>query len=210
MSLPWVGTHSSVSGLILAGGASSRFGEPKPLATFRGRPLVGWVASALAPLCGELVVSIAVGHDVNVFRAAIPAARFARDRQGDRGPIEGLRRGMEVARGQTVLVAPCDAPLLGPNLYRSLVQVLRDHEAAVPRPEVLDPVRAVYRRDAVLRILERDGEDVRSPSSLVDRLDAVFLEGRSLRRADPALASFIDVNRREDLEQALHEVPILR
>lgn len=67
----------------------------------------------------------------------------------------------------------------------------------------MDPARAVYRRGAVLQVLRQEGDSVGSPSALVDRLDATFLEGEPLRRADPASASFIDVNRREDLERAV-------
>lgn len=190
-----------VSGLILAGGASSRFGETKPLAALRGRALVRWVASALAPVCDELLISIGVGDDECAFQEAVPEAELVRDLRGDRGPIEGIHRGFLASRGELVAVAPSDAPLLGPDLHASLLRILGDHEVAVPRPRVLDPVRAVYRRDAALRAIRED-RLVPSPSALVDRLDAVFLEGEALRRADPSLASFIDVNRREDLERA--------
>jgi molybdopterin-guanine dinucleotide biosynthesis protein A len=148
-------------------------------------------------------VSIGV-RDVSArFRVAVPEARIVRDRHGNRGPIEGLRRGTSVARGDVVLVAPADAPLLQPALYVALLRVLGDHDAAVSRPSVFDPLRAVYRRGAVLRALRASGDAVGSPSALVDRLDAVFLEGAALRDADPTLSSFIDVNRREDLEHAL-------
>lgn len=190
-----------LTGLVLAGGASRRFGERKPLATLRGRPLVQWVASALRSLTADLVVSIGVRDDLAAFRDAVPGARFVRDGAGDRGPIEGLRCGMETSGDDLVLVAPSDAPLIRPELYVALLGILDDHDAAVPRVDVFDPVRAVYRRDAVLRVLHDDGT-VGSPSAMVDRLDVAFLEGGGLRRADAALASFIDINRREDLERA--------
>ncbi len=190
-----------VSGLMLAGGASSRFGGPKPLAALRGRALVRWVASALAPVCDELLLSIGVRDDERAFRQVVPDAKLVRDLRDDRGPMEGIHRGFLAARGEIVAVAPSDAPLLSPDLHASLLGILGDHEVAVPRPRVMDPVRAVYRRDAALRAIREDLL-VPSPSALVDRLDAVFLEGEALRRADPSLASFIDVNRREDLERA--------
>lgn len=192
----------AVSALVLAGGASSRFGGPKPLAVLRGRTLVEWVASALAPLSDELIVSIGVRADEEPFRRAVPHAHLVRDRRGDRGPIEGLRQGFRAARGDIVLVAPSDAPLLRTDLYRTLLSLLGGHQAAVPRSRVFDPVRAVYRRSDVLRVLGPAGDRIRSPSALVDRLDAVFLEDGPLLLADPDLASFIDVNRREDLERA--------
>ncbi len=206
MTDPAAGAKPIASGLILAGGASRRFGEPKPFASFRGRPLVRWVASVLEPLCDEILISIATRADEAAFRRAVPNARLVRDVHGNRGPIEGILRGFLEGRGPTMLVAPCDAPLLHPGLYGALARLLGDHEAAVPRPGSMDPVRAVYRRDAVLRALHRTGPGIQSPSALVDRLDAVFLEGQPLCRADPTLASFVDVNRRADLALVHHLV----
>jgi len=192
----------------LAGGASSRFRGTKGLALLRGRPLVRWVSDALGAFCSELLVSIGVEDEGSWLRETLPEAVFVRDQRGDRGPIEGLHRGCAAAHGDVVLVAPSDAPLLRPALYESLLSILGDHDAAVPRIDVLDPVRAVYRREAVLRILE-EGNRMRSPSALVERLDTVFLEGDALLRADPTLASFIDINRRSDLDKALRAAEAL-
>lgn len=189
----------SRTGLILAGGESRRFGGRKPLVPFEGQALVRWVADALAESCDELIVSIGTGDEALAYREAVPAARVVPDAMGKRGPIEGFLQGFRAARGDIVCVAPADAPLLQPSLYRSLLGILGDHDAAVPRHSAMDPVRAVYHRDPVLRSLVRG---VVSPSALVDRLDAVFLEGAELRAADPALASFVDVNRTEDLAAA--------
>ncbi len=188
------------TGLVLAGGASRRFGEAKALVPFDGKPMLQRVCGVLATRCDEVLVSVAADADMRMFAAVTAGARVVRDVQRDRGPIEGFREGFAVAQGELVLVAPSDAPLLRPALYDGLLSLVGDHEAAVPRHDALDPVRAVYRRDAVLRVLRED--DVRSPSALVDRLDTVFLEGELLRSVDPSRVSFLDVNRREDLETA--------
>ncbi len=188
------------TGLVLAGGGSRRFGEAKALVPFDGKPMVERVCEVLATRCDEVLVSVAADADARMFEAVTAGAKVVRDVQHDHGPIEGFREGFTVAQGELVFVAPSDAPLLRPELYDGLHSLLGDHEAAVPRHDALDPVRALYRRDAVLRVLREDG--VRSPSALVDRLDAVFLEGELLRSVDPSRVSFLDVNRREDLETA--------
>ena len=187
------------SALILAGGASRRFGSPKALASFRGRAMIEWVAEAVRPVADELLVSVADAAQSEAIHERLPDARFVTDARRDRGPIEGLDRGLRAARGDLVLVAPCDAPLLRTDLYVRFLERIGSHEAAVPRPEAIDPVRAAYRRTAAVRVLDREGLGVPSPSALVDRLDAVFLAEGELRSVDPELVSFLDVNSLEEL-----------
>lgn len=188
------------TGLILAGGESSRFGKPKALVPFRGRPVIRWVADALCPRSEELLISVHASAHADLFRAILPEARFVCDTHPRHGPIEGFLRGFEAAQGDILLVAPCDAPLLQTKLYDLLLEALGRYEAAVPRLEVIDPVRAVYRREAVLRVLAEKTPN--SPSSLVDSLRATFLAADTLRRADPSLSSFLDANREDDLARA--------
>jgi molybdopterin-guanine dinucleotide biosynthesis protein A len=188
------------SALVLAGGASSRFGRPKALIEFRGRPMIAWITDVVSRHADELLVSVADPDQADLVRAAVPRALVVQDEAKGRGPIEGLARGFEAAAGELVLVAPCDAPLLRPALHDALVTALGDHEAAVPRIEVFDPVRAVYRREAAVRVLREAA--VPSPSALVDRLRTVVLDEPALRLVDPDLRSFLDVNGPEDLARA--------
>lgn len=189
------------TGLILAGGDSSRFGSWKPLARFRGRPMVRWVADALLSESDELIVSVRSREQAARLQDVLPEARAVLDERHDRGPIEGFARGFVAARGDLVLVAPCDAPLLRPALYRLLLEALESHEAAVPHLGAIDPLRAVYRTDAARRGLAE--RDPRCPASLVDALRPVLVEEDELRTADPTLVSFLDANREEDLLRAV-------
>ena len=192
--------------LVLAGGESRRFGRPKAFIEVAGRPMVRRVVDELAPLADELVVSVANAEMVDRLRPILPEAQFARDRNPGRGPIEGFAQGFEMARGDMVLVAPCDAPLIRAGLYRLLRESVRDHDAAVPRFDVLDPMRGVYRTSAVVRLLVTAQESIPSPSALVDRLATVFVGQDEIRTVDPDLSSFSDVNTREDLADILRRI----
>lgn len=195
------------SALILAGGASFRFGRPKPFELLRGKAMIRWVADAVASFSQELLISVSDEPSGRRLAEILPDARLVPDLRKSRGPIEGLVRGCESALGEVVIVAPCDAPLLRPSFVSLLLDVVSGHEAAVPRLSSIDPVRAVYERGAVLRALEEATGPVESPSALVDRLDVAFVEEDAIRKADPLLLSFFDVNVPEDLvaaERALH------
>jgi len=195
------------SALILAGGRSRRFGGPKALVEIEGRASILRVADAVAPLVAETIVAIEGPKSERGIRSLLPDATFVHDARPNRGPIEGLRQGFRVARGETVLVAPCDAPFLRTELYSLLLDNLGDHEVAAPKLEVIDPVRAVYRRKAALKVLD-GSESIRSPSALIDRLQGVFLPPDELRKADPELSSFLDVNTRPELEAAERKMGI--
>jgi len=196
---------SVYSALILAGGESRRFGGPKALVEIAGRPLIAHVAQAMASLAEETIVSVGSPEQEARIRQVLPGVVFAHDVRQGRGPIEGFHEGFRAARGDLVLVAPCDAPLLRASLYRLLLQVLGDHDTAVPKLDVPDPVRAVYRRDRVNEVLGASST-VRSPSALVDRLNRVYVSTERLREIDPDLSSFVDVNTQLDLVEVLHRL----
>lgn len=191
--------------LVLAGGSSRRFGRPKALEDVAGKTIARRVVDALAPLATEIIVSVADPAMADAIQEEVPEARTVVDLRKSTGPIEGIARGVEVAHGERILVAPCDAPLLRTDLYRMLLRAIGDHEAAVPRLDVFDPVRAVYRRGAVLRVLHGP-RAIASPSALVDQLDAAFVGEADLRSIDPDLDSFLDVNTDADLEEALRRM----
>jgi len=173
-----------------------------------GEPMIRRVADVMKALAEEVLVSVANAEMEAALRSVVPEAAFVVDHRGRQGPIEGFRCGFEAARGDRVLVAPCDAPLLRPALYHLLLDSIGERDAAVPRFDVIDPVRAAYRRKVVLDVLGRS--EVPSPSALVDRLDAVFVDPPRLRLADADLSSFLDVNSQKDLEDVLRRISAAR
>lgn len=130
------------SGLVLAGGMGTRMGRPKAFVDFRGAPLVRWPLRALAPLCEEVLVA------AGSLQLDVPGARSVADEGG--GPLSGLRAGAREAKGEWLLVAPCDAPLVTTALYRALLDLARGRDGAMVRLENRDqPLVACYRLDAL-------------------------------------------------------------
>lgn len=131
----------SVSGILLVGGASRRFGSPKALALFGGQTLAerGWEALAW---CDE---RIAVG------KSGEPELSFpVLDDESDvRAPIAGVVAGLHAARNDVCVVLPVDVPLVGAPELRALAEACRD--AAVPQT---GPLPGAYRR-SILGVLER-------------------------------------------------------
>ncbi|WP_084582675.1 molybdenum cofactor guanylyltransferase [Sphingomonas azotifigens] len=99
-------------GAILAGGAARRFGSDKALALLDGQRLIDHVAAALAPHCDAVIL------------CGRPEAGGIADRPAPGlGPLGGLNAALHAgaARGcRSVLVAPCDTPVLPAPLLAEL------------------------------------------------------------------------------------------
>jgi CTP:molybdopterin cytidylyltransferase MocA len=115
---------SSVSAILLAAGAGSRFGGRKLLAPYRGRPLIEAALSNLADApVGETVV--VVGDDAEPLREACEPYGFKVVENPDwaRGMSTSVQAGLQSlapeARAAVVLLA--DQPLVGAGAVERLV-----------------------------------------------------------------------------------------
>ena len=101
-----------LTGVLLVGGASSRFGSPKALATLRGETLAERAWRILDEACEE---RIAVGKgDLELpFAVVLEPAE-------PRAPIVGVIAGLRAATTETAVFLPVDCPLVTAALLREL------------------------------------------------------------------------------------------
>ena len=168
-----------MTGLLLVGGASSRFGGPKALARLDGETLAELAWRAL-DWCDERLALAKRGDGL-----ALPFP-VADDGTDVRAPIAGLAAGLRLARHELCVVLPVDCPRATPELLRALAAACRD--AAVPQT---GPLPGAYRRTA-LPVLERriDAGELSLRGALAE-LDHAVVE------LDPAL--LVDVDTPADL-----------
>lgn len=148
----------AVSGLVVAGGRSRRFGErEKALAEVDGTPMLRRVADRLDGVASELVVNCRADQRVGFEAALAPrhTARFAVDPVADRGPLYGLRTGLDAARGEYTIALACDVPGVTPELLAHLVGAAAGCVGAVPIVDgVHQPLCAVYHTESALSACE--------------------------------------------------------
>jgi molybdopterin-guanine dinucleotide biosynthesis protein A len=192
-------------GAILAGGASSRFGGTKALATVGGRRIVERVRDALTAAVERVVL---VANEPALFSDLGLDTRP--DRVPGAGPLAGietaLRWAMDEGRSGAVCVA-CDLPFVSPALLREIAARAEwtERRAVLPagagrRP--YEPLCAWYSVD-LLPVVEHALESgTRSVAALVDATCADVIPIHDLHRfGDPGLL-FLNVNTRDDLARA--------
>jgi molybdopterin-guanine dinucleotide biosynthesis protein A len=193
----------AVSGIVLAGGRSRRFGSDKLAARIDGRRLLDRSIAALATVASEIVVVVAPGDERVLASIAVPI-RVVFDPERHGGPLVGLLAGLTAVDQPLVLVAGGDMPALHPAVLGLLVRtldvgassdavVLRSRGAVVPLPAA---VRTGAATDHARRLVA-DGE--RRLASLFERLATRILDEGEWRPLDPEGGTVRDVDRPEDL-----------
>jgi len=195
-----------VSGIVLAGGRSRRFGSDKLAATIGGRTLLDRSIAALASVASDLVVVVAPDDD-RVPGPTSLALRIVPDPEAFGGPLVGLLTGLEAVEQPLVIVAGGDMPTLRPDVLRLMVRtlasqaaiggvVLRSRGKPVPLPAA---VRTGAATDMTRRLV---GDGERRLRSLFERLPTRILDEGEWRPLDPDGETVRDVDRPADMPQA--------
>ena len=151
------------AGILLAGGASRRFGRDKLVEKVAGAPLFTHPLRALLATCEEVVIVLAPeGPEPRIEDPT--RVRFVRDDVAFAGPLAGCRAGLEAVRSEIAIVAAGDMPHLGTPLIEligaraakgSAAVVLADGETARPLPLALDVSAALPAARGLLASGER-------------------------------------------------------
>ena len=134
-----------LTGILLVGGASRRFGAPKALARFDGEPLAERAWRLLGECCAHRVAVGKAADDLPLPFAVVD------DGTPVRAALAGLVAGLRAATTELCVVVPVDCPALTPKAIGELVRACADHAAAIPHT---GPLPGCYRRSA-LPVLER-------------------------------------------------------
>ena len=201
------GTAQPVTGVVLAGGRSRRFGSDKALVPVDGTALAARVAAALASCCAEVVV---VGGDGPAL-AALGLSTLPDEVPG-LGPLGGLVSALGAAGHDWCFVAACDMPGIdGPFVRHVATRALAAAagiDAVVPHHADgrAEPLLACYHRRAgeTARELLHRGE--RAMKALLGTLRVEPLPESELAASGFDLARVArNVNRPQDLRRATRD-----
>ena len=195
------------SALILAGGASERIGGVKALKELNGKPLITYVIEFAEKLFEEILVVVGAHGQTEEFRSVIPEkVKVVEDSISNGGPLVGIMSGVNQISLEYTAVLPCDSPFMNVEVTKLLYRRCLGFDASIPRwPNgYIEPLHAFYRVQAIkpagMSALEA-GE--RRVADMIKRLNKVwYVDIDEVRRLDPHLLSFFNINRVEDLQKA--------
>lgn len=189
------------SGVILAGGLSSRFlGANKARLAIDGQSLLDRILKTFCPLFDEVIL---VTHtpeqylDVN--------ALIVSDHYSERSSLNGIYSGLFAARNPFGFVCACDAPFVQEALVKALLAEIDTRcDVVLPQTENgIEPLFAAYGKNCLKPMRRQIEAGQFKIRTLFDKVRVRTVPEATLRKHDPGLRSFININTPEALHAVL-------
>lgn len=185
--------------ILLAGGASSRFGSDKATVPFRGTTLVAWQVTQLLAVFARVLV-VAKDPERLGLRAET-RVRLVGEEHPTHAALIGIVTGLRASDRAMNYVVGVDMPGTVPAVIHALYARMRGREASLRTDEAgrVQALGGFYSRRA-LPVLERHvaAERFRLTEVLAE-LDVARVSYGELRAMDPEGRSFWNVNTVDDL-----------
>lgn len=192
--------------IILAGGKGNRIGGNKPFMKLGGKSLIFYALETASKVSDETVVVVG-GDAAKLFEARLPKdVKIAVDITSDGGPLIGVYSGLKHLLSKYAVVLPCDSPFIHEDALKYLVSKAEGADAAIPLwPNgYIEPLHSVYHVSAALKASEEAMEEGKFRIyNMIKRLErAIYVPVEELKKYDPALLTFFNINSTEDLKKA--------
>ena len=181
-----------MTGAILAGGKSSRFGQNKALYPVNGRSMIEWIIDTLKKFTEELFI---VANDPGQY--AFLNIKVHEDRYPGLGPLAGLHTALTHARTNQVFVVACDMPFLCEALIKAMIEAAKETDTIVPYTEKgPEPLHAIYHKGLLLVVEHLIKGGRRSMRDL--------LAVAPHKRLHAQRFQVLNINTKKELENAIH------
>nr|WP_062337542.1 NTP transferase domain-containing protein [Herbidospora sakaeratensis] len=205
----------TTAGVVLAGGRSTRMGQPKAWLEWHGSTLLYRAAAILArTVDGPVIVVAAPDQELPPLP---PGVSVVEDPVEGLGPMQGLAVGLAALadRAETAFVCSTDMPFLHPAYVRRVMRALpAGTDVALPVARGFrQPLAAGYRTSLAGLVKDLLAEGDLRPGMLFKHCDVAqlgdedLLADAELARRDPTLESVVNINSPEDYAAARDQTP---
>ena len=186
-----------VSGIILAGGSSSRLGQDKALSDVAGQAMIERVVERLQTVVDEIVLVTDAPEQF-----AFLGLPMIGDVYRGIGTLGGLHAGLRAIHAEYGLVVGCDMPFLNPGLLRYLISWREGNDIVMPRVgRHHEPLHAIYAKHCLPVIEQSVAAGKRRILHACVGLNIHYVEEELIATLDPLHLSFFNVNTPGDLKR---------
>jgi molybdopterin-guanine dinucleotide biosynthesis protein A len=186
-----------ITGIVLAGGKSSRMGSDKGLINIDNKTFVENVIAAMKPLVNYIII-VSNNTEYDQF-----GYYRVEDEIKDSGPLAGLYSGLKQSNTKYNLVLSCDIPMIKTKILEKLIEAdYKNYEVTqIESQNKTMPLIAIYQKQCMHKCLELLQQDERRLRVAVNQLKTKTIV------IDLEYDPFVkNVNNKEDLETINHAI----
>jgi len=191
------------TGIILAGGASTRMPGEKAFMEVGGRRVIDIQLQVTGGMFTETIIVGNAGRmkSLSVYRRG--GVRVVEESASGKGPLGGILSGLELSGSEENFVMACDMPFINRDAIVFIMENLPGFQVAVPRTqEGLEPLYAAYRKDCVDVIERQIGSGNLKVTGFYDEVMVNYVSWEELLGFDPTGRLLLNINSPEDMRKA--------
>lgn len=184
------GKEINTSGVVLAGGRSSRMKFNKAFAQISGRPVINIILDKFRTLFDEILI---ISNDPELYTfLGIPVYTDIYPRMG---PVAGIHSALYHCKHDSAFVMGCDVPFMNMDLVRMMISRLDGYDSVVPRLDnQLQPLAAVYNRSCLPILTDCLETNRVKLVRIFDELNALEITRTEIEAFGVAEEMFLNVN----------------
>jgi molybdopterin-guanine dinucleotide biosynthesis protein A len=194
-----------LTGVVLAGGRSTRMGREKALIQIKGKEMLLWVVEGLKPLVSEIVVVVKDESAQSSYRKIVPSnVKIFTDVMELDGPLVGMYTAFLESKSEYAYVHPIDSPVINKHVIQYLFQKAEGNDASIVKwnDGAIEPMHAVYKVGTSLAsaksALDHGDSSARVLASKLQNVNYIPVD--DLRKFDEKLVSLLNVNTPQELD----------
>lgn len=183
-----------LTGAVLAGGQSRRYGRNKAFEVFEGKRLIDRAVESLRSRCDPVLL---VANDLSLYLDV--NATLVQDFIPRQGPLVGLYTALLFSPHDWVYVRATDMPVLVPDLLAMMLDLRGSFDIVVPViGNDYEPLAALYHRRCIPAVAGAIERSQRRVVSFYKSVRVRTVSEKRWRAVDPSGISFANVNTPED------------
>lgn len=194
-----------LTGVVLAGGRSTRMGREKALIQIKGKEMLLWVVEGLKPLVSEIIVVVKDESAQSSYRKIVPPnVKIFTDIMELDGPLVGMYTAFLESKSEYAYVHPIDSPVINKHVIQYLFQKAEGNDASIVKwnDGTIEPMHAVYKVSTSLAgaksALDHGDSSAKVLASKLENVNYIPVD--DLRKFDEKLVSLLNVNTPQELD----------
>ena len=184
-----------ITGIILAGGLSSRMGKDKSFIQLDEHKMIEKIIALIRPFCDELLIS------ANKNKYKDFGYEIIKDKHKRIGPLGGIISCLNESSHELNIIISCDTPNISGKTILKLLQESKNYDITLPcYNNRCEPLIAVYNRNCVEKLELMANSSSYKLQTIINNLNSNIIHFEESDKVE----EFININSKKDLKKYLN------